>query len=84
MGAVGEVEEIEIVEIDAKLSNVKLDGDIEAFFVAGFGLDAETCTVEVVVTVESFATTKEVIMEDGEVKVCKRITDMRGVCDVSV
>ena len=84
IGVLGKVKKIEVVEIDAKVSNVELDCDIQAFFVVGSRLDTEACVVEVVIIAESFAPTEEVIMDEGEVKVFKGSADMRMIRRISV
>ena len=62
-GVLGEVKEVEVVEVDVEMSNVKLDRDIEAFFVVGPGLDADASAVEVVIVFEAFAAIEEMIMD---------------------
>ena len=58
--------------------------NIEAFFGVSFRLDADACVVEVIVILEAFASTKKVIMHEGEVKVFECVTDVLVICGISV
>ena len=78
------VKEVEAVEINVQLSNVKLNGHIKSIVFVGFTLDSLTSVVEVVIIVESFAPIKEAIMDEGEIKVFECSLDVWNVCGISV
>lgn len=78
------VKEVEAVEINVQLSNVKLNGHIKSIVFVGFTLDSLTSVVEVVIPVELLALVVKSIMQEGKLELFESSLDTRDFCWVSV
>ena len=78
------VKEVEVVEIDAELGNVKLNSHIKSIVLISFILNSATSVTKVVIVVKLLATIEKVIMDNGELELFKSSLDTGDVSWVSV
>ena len=78
------VKEVEVVEINVELGNVKLNSHIKSIVLIGLVLDSATSVIEVAIVVKLLVIVEKVIMQDGELELFESRLDVGDVSCVSV
>ena len=78
------VKEVEVVEINVELGNVKLNSHIKLIVLVGLVLDSATSVIKIVIVVKLLWIVEKVVMQDGGLELFESRLDAGDISCVSV